>query len=87
MAAPKANAAVSVERVVRLGIAELEQRLHVHRATISRWLKAGAFPQPEYLSERRSWRLAAIEAWERKQAARPPEARRGARNLDCGDRP
>jgi predicted DNA-binding transcriptional regulator AlpA len=65
----------------RIGIAELEQRLGRNRATIWRWYKAGNFPVPHYLGERRCWFEREIAAWEAAQMARPAEARRGSRNL------
>lgn len=60
--------------VVRLGIAELERRLGVERSTIYRWYRAGKFPEPHFLMERRVWFLGEIEAWERQQMARPAKA-------------
>lgn len=80
MAGKAALAAV----VVRLGIAEIEARLCVNRSTIWRWYRVGRFPEPEYVSDRRTWRLDVIEAWEAAQIARPAEARLGARNLAGG---
>ncbi len=68
----------------RLGISDLEARLHVDRATIWRWCRDGRFPAPHYLSERRMWWLSEIEAWELQQMSRPAEARRGAANLTGG---
>ncbi|WP_242352404.1 AlpA family transcriptional regulator [Anaeromyxobacter sp. SG64] len=71
----------------RLGIAEVEARLGVDRTTIWRWYRAGKFPAPHYLGERRSWFLGEIEAWEarRMAALASPDARRGARNLHAKD--
>ncbi len=71
----------NVPAVVRLGVADLEARLGVDRSTVWRWYRAGKFPEPEYVSDRRTWRLDVVERWEAAQLARPPEARRGARNL------
>lgn len=73
--------------VVRLGVADLEARLGIDRSTLWRWYRAGKFPEPEYVSDRRTWRLDVVEGWEREQLARPPEARRGARNLSGGVKP
>ncbi len=73
--------ASNIAPVVRLGIAEVEARLGVDRSTIWRWYRAGKFPEPEYVSDRRTWRLDVIEGWEQAQLARPASARRGARNL------
>jgi predicted DNA-binding transcriptional regulator AlpA len=67
----------------RIGIAELERRLGRDKTTIWRWYMASPprFPAPHFIGERRAWWLHEVEAWEREQMARPPEARRGARNL------
>lgn len=69
-AAPPASAPVR-----RIGIRELEQRLACDRSTIWRRYRSGRLPEPEYLGDRRVWRLDVIEDWERQQIARPPEAR------------
>ncbi|MHB8876153.1 MAG: helix-turn-helix transcriptional regulator [Myxococcaceae bacterium] len=61
--------------VVRLGVRELETRLGIDRSTIWRWYKAGKFPEPHYLGDRRLWLLSEIEAFEAERMARPPEAR------------
>ena len=66
---------------VRLLIAALEQRTGYHRTTIWRKCRAGEFPAPHYIGERRAWWLDEIEGWEREQMSRPASARRGARNL------
>lgn len=71
----------TVAPVVRIGVAALEARLGVDRSTIWRWYRAGKFPEPEYIADRRTWRLDIVEGWEAQQLARPPEVRRGARNL------
>lgn len=76
MVTPKEKAAPA-----RIGIAALKLRLGRDGSTIFRWYKAGAFPAPHYIGERRAWFVHEVEAWEREQMARPPEARRGARNL------
>jgi predicted DNA-binding transcriptional regulator AlpA len=67
--------------VVRLGISDLEARFNADRSTIWRWYKSGRFPAPEYLADRRVWRLDVIEAWEAERLSRPPEARRGNTNI------
>lgn len=61
--------------VRRLGIADVERRVGMERSTIWREYNAGRFPAPEYLGERRVWRLDVLEAWERKQLARPRKPR------------
>jgi predicted DNA-binding transcriptional regulator AlpA len=71
----------SVENPRRVGIAELEQRLGRDRVTIWRWYRAGKFPAPHYLGERRCWFAHELEAWEAAEMARPAEARRCSRNL------
>ncbi len=65
----------------RIQIAELEQRLGVHRATIRRWQRAGAFPAPHFVGEHRAWFVGEIEAWEAHRMADLAVNRRGARNL------
>jgi predicted DNA-binding transcriptional regulator AlpA len=47
-----------------LGIAEVERRYQKQRSTIFRWTKAGRFPPPVYLGNRRAWPLMALLAWE-----------------------
>jgi predicted DNA-binding transcriptional regulator AlpA len=69
----------STEAARRIGIAALEQRLSVERSTIWRWYRAGAFPPPHYIGNRRAWWLHDIEAWEVQQMARlAPEGKVGA---------
>lgn len=67
----------------RITIAEAERKTGLHRSTL--WRKYNAtppeFPVPTFIGERRSWLESEIDAWIAAQAARPPEARRGARNL------
>lgn len=48
----------------RIGIADLEKRLRVHRSTIGVWYRTKRFPRPHYIGKRRKWFLAEIEAWE-----------------------
>lgn len=50
-----------VER--RLGIAEAVAFTGLSKTTIWRLCKEGDFPAPEYLTDRRTWRLSALEAW------------------------
>lgn len=64
--------------VVRLGAKELEARLGVNRSTFYRWYKAGRFPEPHFIGDRRMWFLSEVEAWERETVAKSPKARRGA---------
>jgi predicted DNA-binding transcriptional regulator AlpA len=80
----KKVAVVAVATIVRLGIAELEQRLGVHRATIWRWCRDGKFPQPHFVGERRRWFLSEVEAFEQVSAARTADERLGAKNLTAG---
>lgn len=68
------------DKPLRVGIAVLERRLDVDRSTIWRWYRAGKFPTPHYLGDRRLWFLAEVEAWELKQMSRPREARHGIPN-------
>ena len=69
-------------QVVRIGIADLSRRLGVDRSTIWRWYRAGRFPAPHYLGERRMWIIADVEAWERERMAREPGSRRSSRNYE-----
>ena len=78
--------AAALVPVVRLGIREVEARLGVHRATIWRMCRDGRLPNPEYLSDRRTWRVDVLEAFEKQQLARPPEARRPC-NLGAAAKP
>jgi predicted DNA-binding transcriptional regulator AlpA len=71
----------SVSNLRRVGIAELEQRLGVDRSTIWRWYRAGKFPAPHFLGERRAWFLAEVEAWELQRMARSDGDRQGGKNL------
>jgi predicted DNA-binding transcriptional regulator AlpA len=65
----------------RIGISELESRLGISRVTVRRWYLQGTFPPPEFIGERRSWRVEVIEKWEAERLARPPEARRRNTNI------
>ncbi|MFN3746404.1 MAG: helix-turn-helix transcriptional regulator [Hyphomicrobiaceae bacterium] len=69
-----------------LPIAEVRRRVPVHRATIYRWIKAGAFPAPVALSPTCvMWRASEIDAW---IAARPATSSgRQEGPLPAGDRP
>ncbi len=64
------------DKLVRLGIADVEHRLSVDRSTIWRWYRAGKFPAPHYIGDRRCWSLQEIEQWEAEQIARPATSRR-----------
>lgn len=59
----------------RIGIRELETRLGVNRATVYRWYRAGVFPKPHYIGDRRVWWLHEVMAWEESRVARPAAAR------------
>lgn len=63
-----------------LGITEVERATSLERTTIWRRCRAGAFPAPGYVANRRVWRASVIEAWVREELERSP-ARRGAANL------
>lgn len=65
----------------RITIAEAERKTGLHRSTLWRKYRDGAFPQPTYVGERRTWLESQVDAWIAEQAARPPEERRGAANL------
>ncbi len=67
----------------RIGTADLTGRLGVSRMTIDRWIKAGRFPRPHFIGEKRAWFVGEIEAWEAHEMARAanPENRSRPRNL------
>ncbi len=69
---------------VRLNTRRTARREGVHPQTIRAWVKRGSFPAPHFIGERCYWFLDELEQWEREQMARPPEARRGAKNLHGG---
>lgn len=80
---PAVHPVVAVLSVVRVGVRDLESRLGLDRATIWRWYRAGKFPAPHYLADKRVWFLSEIEAWEAAQMARPASDRRGAKNTEA----
>jgi predicted DNA-binding transcriptional regulator AlpA len=55
----------------RLGISATEAVTGFNRCTIWRWCKAGRFPQPTYIGNRRTWLSSEIAAWIASQAERP----------------
>jgi predicted DNA-binding transcriptional regulator AlpA len=71
----------------RVFIADARRITGLHSVTIWRKCKdpASGFPSPVFIGERRSWLESELLAWVAAQAARPPEARRGARNLMSGE--
>jgi predicted DNA-binding transcriptional regulator AlpA len=69
-----------VSEVQRVGIRQLSARLGVDRSTIWRWYRAGRFPVPHYLGERRAWLLSDVEAWERECITSPPAERKSSSN-------
>ena len=73
------HAALSLARLI--GIAEVERATDLHRTTIWRKCRTGAFPAPIYVGDLRKWPETAIAEWLALQAARPASARRGGRNL------
>lgn len=48
----------------RIGISELEDRLHASRSTITRWVKSGRLAPPHYLGVRRLWFVDQVESFE-----------------------
>ncbi len=68
-------------------ISEAERMTTLERTTIWRKYKAGEFPQPRYIGERRVWPKSEIEEWLKAEMSRPREARRGARNLNPNSAP
>lgn len=67
---------VSMLELTRLGVKDLETRLHKDRSTIWRWYQRGRFPKPHYIGDERCWFLHEVEAWEREEMARAPGSRR-----------
>lgn len=59
---------------VRLGISELEDRLHASRSTISRWVAAGRLAAPHFLGGRRLWFIDQVEAFEATASTEPVAA-------------
>ena len=54
---------------------EIAHKLGVHRATIHRWVKRGAFPAPIYLTPMKPvWADATYQAWLDERHARSGEA-------------
>jgi len=70
------GAARKQEQVVRrrLGISELEERLHASRSTISRWVKAGRLAPPHFLGGRRLWFEDQVAKFERGASSSPAGA-------------
>lgn len=48
----------------RLNTRDIEDLTGKHRTTIWRWVKAGKFPQPQYINGQRSWSEASVEVWQ-----------------------
>jgi predicted DNA-binding transcriptional regulator AlpA len=66
----------------RVGISAAEAITGLHRTTIWRKVRQpGGFPPPTYIGNRRTWIEDDLRGWVAAQAARPPDSRRGARNL------
>lgn len=68
------------EQVVRqrVGISDLEDRLHASRSTITRWVAAGRLAAPHFLGGRRLWFVDQVEKFEA-GASDEPVAAGGAR--------
>jgi predicted DNA-binding transcriptional regulator AlpA len=64
-----------------VGISDAEQLTGYERSTIWRRCRAGTFPPPSYIGNRRVWKLSDLRAWLDAEMARPSEERRGAANL------
>lgn len=58
-----------------IGIAEVERIVNRKRLTIWRWCRAGRFPQPFYIGDRRAWWADEVEAWRAKEIAKPAQVR------------
>lgn len=68
---------------VLVGISDVEALTGYERTTI--WRKSRAepptFPRPNYVGNRRMWRLADVREWLSAEMARSASSRRGAGNL------
>jgi predicted DNA-binding transcriptional regulator AlpA len=62
-------------------IRRAEEVTGLERSTIWRYYRAGTFPAPFYIGERRHWWLDELEAWRAQQIARPAKHRKSPRNL------
>ena len=51
------------EVIRRIGITEVEALTNKDRTTIRRYLRAGTFPEPEWIGSRRCWIQSDIEKW------------------------
>ena len=47
----------------RYNTRDIEELLNKHRTTIWRWVKAGAFPEPQYINGQRSWSEDDLDEW------------------------
>jgi len=61
----------------RIGIQELEVRLHASRSTIARWVKSGRLESPHYLGARRLWFVDQVERFEAGARTKPAAEARG----------
>jgi predicted DNA-binding transcriptional regulator AlpA len=65
----------------RCGIKQAEQISGLHRQSIWRRTRAGTFPAPHYIANRRMWFVDELERWASEEMAQQAESRRGASNL------
>lgn len=61
---------MSDAKVELIDAATLGRMIDTHPVTLYRWCRAGRFPKPFYVGQRRMWRLAEIKAWIAEQAGR-----------------
>ena len=52
---------MSEERL--LSVADVAERIGVHRNTVYNWVKDGVFPQPVALGALTRWKLSEVLAW------------------------
>jgi predicted DNA-binding transcriptional regulator AlpA len=64
-----------------IGISDVERLIGRERSTIWRWCRAGTFPMPRYIGNRRTWKYDEVKNWMTLEQAKPTEARAGASNL------
>ena len=47
-----------------LNIKDVEHITGKHRVTIWRWVKAGTFPEPQYINGQRTWTEGVVADWQ-----------------------
>lgn len=72
-------AAVPLEAL--LGISDVEAAVNRNRTTLWRWVRAGKFPAPGYVGNRRVWRESVVRGWLEAELARATSPASRAANL------